>query len=92
MHNLVELTATITEAITQHTGKPVHLKACTERYPDFRTYVVLVDHGENSHGTRYLVTEENGVCTVQEIAFLTPKLTWGVTVQEKEAEVLCDQA
>ena len=87
MHNLVELTATITDAITQQTGKSTHLRACTERYPDYRTYIVLADHGENSHGTRYLVTEENGVCTVQEIAFLTPKLVWSLSMKEKEEVV-----
>jgi hypothetical protein len=87
MHNLVELSTAIIDALVEHTGKPVHLRACIERYPDFRTYIVLADHGENSHGTRYLVTEENGTCTVQEIAFLTPKLVWSLSMQEKEVEV-----
>lgn len=86
MHNLVELAFAIHDAIEEQTGKPTNLKACIERYPDFRTYIVLCDHGENDHGTRYLVTEENGVCTVQEIALLTPKLTWDVSVQERVEE------
>lgn len=87
MHNIVELAFTIHDAIVEQTGKSTNLKACIERYPDFRTYIVLADHGENDHGTRYLVIEENGVCTVHEIAFLTPKLVWEVGVQERVEEV-----
>ena len=84
MPELVDLFTTIRQTIHDSTMKPTRITQCTERWPDFKTYIVKVDHGDGSRGNNYLATVENGVAQVQEIAFLTPKFVWTIHMEEKE--------
>lgn len=86
MHELVDLFTIIRDSIRDTTMKPTRITQCTERWPDFKTYIVKVDHGDSSGVSNYLVTVENGQAEVQEMAFITPKFVWTLHMEEKEAQ------
>jgi hypothetical protein len=90
VHNIIELTHVITEAIAQQSGKPTELSAAHELRPPYRTFIILANHGEKK-GTRYLVTVENADCTVQEIPFISPQVTWALGMKEATLDVEISQ-